>query len=361
MASSRRSSRRSVQSRRSSQRNGRRSRRSNASTGYSAITQGVASTGTMPFGSIGGGSPLRALDALSPYHLSLPRPVGPYTVVRTNTICLSGQQCNIFSPEMLVEDGHTKWTHVVGRLSGDMSNPIGGDSSYVVNRGQDFFGPSVTLVPAAFSVQIMNPNSLQETNGIIYIGRSTSQYKLAGDTRTWQDLMNQFVSFMSPRLCSAGKLALRGVKVDSYPLNMSEFSNFCPEAPISGSGGNQPAVWSGTTGPGGLGPNRGGEPSAFAPIVVYNPGQVQLHYLITVEWRVRFDPSQAAAASHQYHKATPISTWDKVCSTASSITHGAYDIADTLSQVGSAVTATQRVLRSFAPAPADVPLPVFGP
>jgi hypothetical protein len=357
MASSRASRRSAAQSRRSARSNGRQSRRSSASTGFRAITQGVGSSGIMPFGSLRGSS-LRALNALDPYHLALPRPVGPYTVVRTNTVLHASNVVNSFCPEMVIDGGHTRWTHVLGRLSRlNSASPINGtDNCVVVNRGNDFFGPAVTMVPSAFTVQIMNPNALQTTSGIVYIGRSTAQYKLANDPRTWDQLAGQFVSFMNPRLCSAAKLALRGVKVDSYPLNMTEFSDFCPEAPIAGSSPLASSTWNAD----GTDANSDGEPSAFAPIVVYNPNQVALQYLITVEWRIRFDPSSAAAASHQFHRSSNMSVWDSVISSASSIGHGAMDIADVLSQVGSAYTSTQRVLRSFAPAPADVPLPAFG-
>jgi hypothetical protein len=260
---------------------------------------------------------------------------------------------NFFCPEMLVEDGHPKWTHVVGRSSALVNVAMNaGTNCYILNRGSNYFGPAVTMVPSAFTVQIMNPNALQDTAGIVYIGRSTSQYKLANDTRTWQELADQFVSFMSPRLCSAGKLALRGVKVDSYPLNMSEFSDFCPEASLVGGTPLALDTWNGAQNP-----NTGGEPSAFAPIVVYNPNLVPLHYLVTVEWRIRFDPANAASASHTHHKATPMNVVDSVISSASSIGHGAMDIADVLSQVGSAVSGTQKVLRSLAPAASALPFP----
>lgn len=310
----------------------------------------------MPFSSLRGSS-LRALNALDPHHLALPRPVGPYTVVRTNTIVQSNRAVAFFCPEMVVEDGHARWTHVLGRISNlDANNPINAtDNCLVVNRASDFFGSAVTMVPSAFTVQIMNPEALQTTKGIVYIGRSTAQYKLANDTRTWNELAGQFVSFMNPRLCSAGKLALRGVKVDSYPLNMSEFSNFCPEAPISGSAPLQNMTWDGS----GTDANTDGEPSAFAPIVVYNPNAVDMQYLITVEWRVRFDPAAAAAASHMFHKSTPMSVWDSVISSASSIGHGAMDIADVVAQVGTAMNQVQRVTRAFAPAAADVPVPAL--
>jgi hypothetical protein len=356
MASTR-SSRRSAKSRRSAQQSsyGRRTRRTRSSTSYPAVTQGVGSAAPLPFGSRRGSS-LDGLNALSPYHLSLPRPVGPYTVVRTSTVTQSSQGANIFCPETLTKDNKTTWTHVIGRLNGDLTSTIGTDTSYVVNRGGEFFGPSVTLVPAAFSVQIMNPNALQTTSGVIYIGRSTSQYKLANDPRTWQELMDQFVSFMSPRLCSAGKLALRGVKVDSYPLNMTEFSDFCPQAPITGSVGNTNTVWNDD----GTSANTSGEPSAFAPIVVYNPSGVNLQYLVTVEWRVRFDPSSAAAASHQYHRSTPMSTWDSVISSASRLGHGARDITETISRIGEMMPLAHRVYRAMAPEPAEVPIPAFG-
>eukprot|EP00959_Pyramimonas_sp_CCMP1952_P399469 8369809-Pyramimonas_sp.AAC.1 len=69
----------------------------------------------------------------------------------------------------------------------------------------------------------------------------------------------EFISFMRPRLMSAGKLSLRGVQADPYPLNMNSVSSFRPFS-------QRPAgnfTWSGSSRL---------SPEGWAPIVVVNQG-----------------------------------------------------------------------------------------
>jgi hypothetical protein len=197
--------------------------------------------------------------------------------------------------------------------------------------GMDSFEYAATVAPAAVTIQIMNPQALQNTSGIAYIGRSTAQYELGGSLRTWDTLGNEFVQFMAPRLCSAGKLALRGVKVSSYPLDMNELSDFRgvrPYADAFGAGGGTKTFnWT----------SQKIRPAGFAPLVIYNPDGIGLQVLVTIEWRVRFDPGNVAAGTHQQYPTTPDAVWNKVTSAMSSAGHGVVDIAEDTAEIGAAV------------------------
>jgi hypothetical protein len=183
------------------------------------------------------------------------------------------------------------------------------------------------MVPAALTVQIMNGQPLQSADGIAYIGRSKTVLDLMGDTRSWSTVMKELVSYSAPRLCSGGKLALRGVQVNAIPNNMSVLSDFVPRRVIAA--GNN--VWTEATFPVDF--------EGFGPIFVYNPDKIKLKYLVTIEWRMRFDPLNPAYAGHVMHAPASESTWSKVLSTAESVGHGVVDIADVTADVGAAALA----------------------
>jgi hypothetical protein len=170
------------------------------------------------------------------------------------------------------------------------------------------------MVPAAFSVQIMNPNALQTTAGIVYSGRARQMIGLANKTITWNALAQELVSYSNPRLLSAGKLALRGVQTDAVPFDMNAMSDFQTRyQSLPGTyTNNDPAFGF----------------DAFAPIYVYNKEGINLQYLVCCEWRVRFDPSNPAYAANTYHQPSTLGYWDKLQQVASFIGNGVQDIAD---------------------------------
>merc|ERR1712066_1193278 len=92
-------------------------------------------------------------------------------------------------------------------------------------------GKACTAVPSALSVQIMNPEPLNSTEGIVYAGVMTTQAAIADRTESYDHYFEKFIEFQSPRLMSAGKLALRGVQISSYPLNMASLAEFTTLAP----------------------------------------------------------------------------------------------------------------------------------
>jgi hypothetical protein len=273
-----------------------------------------------------------AFNAMHPAHLPLPRAVGGYTVIRTTDIVNTGASAVLFGtfkgPGQ--EFTETTWMNTIAVRCLDCSLPINDatDGGNAFFYGSSALGaPALTgarMVPAAITVQIMNGKSLQSADGICYIGRCKTVLDLMGDDRPWVTLMEELVSYSAPRLCSSGKLSLRGVQVNAIPNNMSVLSDFVPRRI----------------------PNNGRETWAeagaaldfegFGPIFVYNPDNIQLKYLVTIEWRMRFDPLNPAYAGHTLYQPASESTWSKVIGEAESLGHGVMDIADVTADIGAA-------------------------
>lgn len=171
----------------------------------------------------------------------------------------------------------------------------------------------------------MNPNALQTTTGIVAAGTYKTQVDIgeigaADPTKSYEDLGTEFISFQAPRLMSAGKLALKGVQCNSYPMNMSELANFqsirenadYPYTPSTGEF----------------------RPAGMAPICIVNENEVPLNYLVTMEWRVRFDPSNPAVAAHRYHGHCSDERYAAYVKHRAMLGHGVYDIADGTARSG---------------------------
>jgi hypothetical protein len=170
----------------------------------------------------------------------------------------------------------------------------------------------VRLTPASFSVKIMNPEALQTSSGVVYIGRCRQMLNRGGSSSLSADLANDLVSYSQPELCAAGRLALRGVQVNSVPYDMNSLSDF---RPLNSTG--RSSYWKNDLLFDGL-----------APIFVYNPSGIDLQLLICCEWRVRFDPSNPAYATHTFHRASTMEYWEKVQRLASSEGAGVFDLAE---------------------------------
>jgi len=276
----------------------------------------------------------QSLNALHPCHLALPRAVGGYSIIRTTQIVTSSNTSNLFGlfKGPGTEFTETCWLDLVGVSNapfkfGDPINDTLGAQFFTNSPLNQASLNGARMVPAAMTVQVMNPNALQTTSGIIYIGRSKTVLDLMGNTRTWVDLMQELVSYSAPRLCSAGKLALRGVQVNAVPNNLSVLSDFVPRRIVAGS--TSPKTWTEAATPVDF--------EGFGPIFVYNPESVPLQYLVTVEWRMRFDPLNPAYAGHIMHPPASESTWHKVISDAEAAGNGVHDIAEVVADAGVAL------------------------
>lgn len=259
-------------------------------------------------------------NAGDPHHLPLPRAVGPYTVIRVTKRFLSAANCVLLGPHY--NTNNNEWTGVCAFESVNAAGNVG----FTNNATQYSFpltsswGSASVVTPSAFSVQIMNPGALQTTNGIIYIGRCSVDMDMTQKLGiTWADLFNTFVAYQAPRLTSAGKLALRGVRVDAIPLNMSKVADFTRLVET----GNATTTWNGEN-----------QVTAWTPIFVFNDDAAPLEYLVTMEMRVRFDLANVASATHTLHPPASDGAWQKAIKDAMQVAHGVLDIADEVASVG---------------------------
>jgi len=291
---------------------------------------------------------LEGWDAFHPAHLPLPRSVGPYTVVRTTALIKSSAAVNVvgtFATSGTTTNGRRmQWT-TVGMLS-SVTESVAVDAANnaymhtIPFPGVNKVGSGFTAVPSAVSVQVMNPNPLQSTEGIVAAAVCPTSLDLRGRTETWDSLSSEFISYMRPRLLSAGKLTLRGVQLDSYPLNMAALAEFrqvtsSPDGVTTYSDGNTDAAFT----------------EGFAPIVIANNGGAEsplpLDYLVTVEWRVRFDIGNPAVASHCHHGVTSDIHWDKLIQRAVARGNGALDIVERVANQGAAIATMAGRARSI--------------
>lgn len=272
-------------------------------------------------------------DAFSPAHLPLPRAVAPYATIRTTAIWdpdVDGgdfNQLTLFGPNMSAGNDAGQWTNLFALTA---NVPL--SSARSTTSGAKYYGfdamnndswKAASVTPAAFSIQIMNPEALQTSSGMVYIGRCKNRVHIAeGDiSQDFHSLADQLTSFSNPRICSAGKLALRGVQVDAVPNNMSELSRFTTLGEFSDFT---------TT----LSASSGIHPDGFNPIFVYNPQAVRLQILVCCEWRVRFDPSNPAYAACTAHKPASDATWHKHMQGALAAGNGVLDIVEKVARFG---------------------------
>lgn len=295
-----------------------------------ALTQGTGALPRKPFGSTTQRVPSTAVwDAKLPHHLSLPRPVGPYTVVRTTKRFSTSSKAVLLGTFKFPTGAETgnriagEWSNICAvypNTAADAAKPINDPTAYTpgVPSPLTFNGAgtsAATCVPSAFTVQIMNPNALQTTHGMLYAGVMHTQADLGGRTESWNDYFDRFVNFQSPRMLAAAKLALRGVQINSYPLNMTPVSEFTTLASreiathIPMNGNNE-------------------VPCGWAPILVSNPQEVEIEFLVTTEWRVRFDLMNPASAGHVHHPIHHDGMWDSLMKNASNAGNNVKDIAD---------------------------------
>jgi hypothetical protein len=292
------------------------------------LVPGAGGIPNKPFGGAKSGASLACWDAKLPHHLALPRAVGPYTVVRTTRRFNSNSKCIVFGTFKYGATGDNftedQWSTTCAIFAVDPTLAINAtNNAGTVKTPLTFLASGTsgaTCTPSALTVQIMNPNALQTTSGMLYAGVMHTQAKIGARTETWNSYFDRFVNFQAPRMMAAARLALRGVQVSSYPLDMNSLSDFTQL-----NGGTE----------GNFSYDSGKEESdGFAPIMFFNPAGVNLEYLVTTEWRVRFDLQNPASAGHIHHPISNDSTWDNLVRRAAALGHGVRDIADVVASAG---------------------------
>jgi len=302
-----------------------RSRGSSEPMALRGIKQGVGRTVARPFGGSYSGYHPCHHDAFHMAHLPLPRPTGPYSVVRTTQQISTQYKLQFFGPSFNRSDG--VWSSLCGiGVVDPTKKPKDTSNSYLWHFTQlaasTWDGAQVT--PSAFSLQVMNPGAIQTTSGILYLGRIRTALKLTDNLDTvYNDIATYCISYNNPRLCAAAKMAFRGVQVDLVPFNMSELANFTKLE----TGTDTTATISAS----------GSDFAGFAPMFIFNPSGIPLQLLVCCEWRVRFDPSNPAQATHVQHPHAPESLWAQALHGAEAIGNGVVDIAERVAATGNAV------------------------
>lgn len=260
---------------------------------------------------------VKCLDARIPRTLGLPRAVGPYTVIRTTVLHQSAQKFVMFSPFMDVADSKPMWRSWCGVESVTSSSDVRGTGNTApIPMPLDGLGTACEVVPAALTVQVMNPDSVQTAHGIFAMVRMNQGMSLGGTPAgtTYDDMATRIIEYNSPRLLTGGRLALRGVKCSAYPLDMTEYSSFSPIKH-----GESDIEWN----------TQRIAPAALSPIVFINQNaNTSIRFMVTIEWRVRFDPSNPAIATHVHHDTLSDEAWNQVVKTASSAGHGVEELAE---------------------------------
>lgn len=324
------------------------------------IKQGAGKAVTVAFGgrktkgkktkqSTGGRANKQCWDAFHPCHLALPRAVAPYTVIRTTAIWApektdANLEFAIFGPSVSTRSGEERWSNTFcqssnvsldTRLDGsDGSTPpsfVDSTKRWTFDALQAPSWQAASLVPSAYSIQIMNTESLQNADGIAYIGRCRQKVNLSvmDTSSTYRQLAASLVSYSEPRLCSAGKLALRGVQGDEVPSDMSQLANFRSLRQDT----NQTFR---------VLPSNETDFEGFLPVFIYNPNKIHIQVLVCCEWRVRFDPSNPAYASHILHKPASEHTWFDNMKQAVNDGNGIVDIVEKVANTGMAAANTYR-------------------
>lgn len=293
------SSRRSRGGRTGRRSTGGRSRRSRAWPSTSATAWGPSSI-------------VRGWDATDEMHVPLPRPVGGYSIVRTTQTMVSAKKILIFGCFQRSRSNEEDWTNAMAIGPVDPALPINATNNtdlFVQANMQGSGWDSCRLAPAAITVQAMNPSALNTTSGILYFGRAKQVLDLRSDTRTWDAVADALVSYSEPRLVAAGKLALRGIADSCIPYNWGQLAQFTPLRNYEPGAVIQVTL-----------NDAGPYLEGFNPLFVVNPDpQTNVQYLVTIEWRVRFDPGNPAYAAHRHHGVSSDTHLSSAISTAESM------------------------------------------
>jgi hypothetical protein len=191
-----------------SRRSGGRSAPANRSNANRVLAQGAGALPTKAFGAgknVGVNTKKAltlGLNARLPYHLGLPRPVAGYQLIRTSTLHNTSAEVIVLCPLMRKwenESGNPKWYQACGVESVNAGLGINAaNNTTMIGMPLDVLGGAADVVPAAMTVQVMCPDALQSASGIYTMARVPQQMNMGGESRTWNQLKEQFDSTSSP-------------------------------------------------------------------------------------------------------------------------------------------------------------------
>ncbi|APG78127.1 hypothetical protein [Beihai weivirus-like virus 9] len=242
------------------------------------------------------------LNAFLPGHLTLPRAVAPYSVVRTIVnfplACSDRGKMCVIQPMVNEDAGSNKitFTNCIGWVSDtDQSSgpvpttntPLGINMPSVGNTG-------VECVPAAISVRITCPSPLIAATGQLFLGR----WNMPADRKNYvhyDDMEKGFLAFAKPEPYTAAMMATCTRQVSAIPRDFNDYCEFHNYEDTNFTDALKP--WGGMT------------PILYCLSPVSGGNVTQYNLQICVEWRYRFKMDDPAASSHEFHFPHPI---DKV-------------------------------------------------
>lgn len=289
------------------------------STAVKALTQAVAKLPRKRLGgavkkgkSMNPASLVRALDARIPRMLGLPNAVGPYSVVRTSMFHSTDARVLVFAPCMVNFDNRSTWHNWCGVMDVDSELPMNGASnahSIVIPTPG---GAMDEVVPASLTVVASCDTALQTASGSFMMGRMNQGWQATSDT--WTQFGEAFISNFAPKVLTAGRLALRPVSCSAYPLDMTHYQDFAQVSPYDGA----------------LTRTSQHDFGTLSPIVFLQKSDtpVQVQFMVTMEWRVRYSAFNPASASHSYHPPTSTVVWSDTIKAASAMGHGVVEVGE---------------------------------
>lgn len=245
------------------------------------------------------------LNAFLPGHLTLPRAVAPYSVVRTivnySLACSDRGKMCVIQP-MVKEDygaaggNITAFTNCIGWVSDtdQSSGPVPTTTSPIGINMPSVGNTGVECVPAAISVRITCPSPLIAATGQLFLGR----WNMPADRKNYShydDMEKGFLAFAKPEPYTAAMMATCTRQVSCIPR---DFNDYCEFHKYEDSNFTDALIpWGGMT------------PILFCLSPVSGGNITQYNLQICVEWRYRFKMDDPAASSHEFHFPHPI---DKV-------------------------------------------------
>lgn len=283
------------------------------------------------------------LNAASDSTLGLPRPTGPYTIVRTTSVFTHSSRVNLFCPwincDGVLPEKFMPWCGVRDVSASLPINGTNNTASYPISTTDSFTvgGLSATeLVPATMTVRVTCGKPLQTASGLIYLGRCPGNMSAGGTTMTWDDAIAALASVSKPKVVSAAALALDPHECHAVPYDFEEVSNFREMLPLSALG--SPFSWT----------NDRFRPAALSPIFVWNPNGEDLNFEVIIQWRVRLDSANPLAAVHTYHPIAPLSLWDRVVNMVSSTESAFSSVGAAFREANAFLTPIRRPIQTFA-------------
>jgi hypothetical protein len=246
-------------------------------------------------------------------------------VIRTTKLHRSTAPVLLFGTFTNEQGAGRHWRNWCGIEANDITLGVDeANNSRAITMAMSSIGYGACVVPAAITVQVMCPKPLQEAGGLYAMCRVNQNMDIGGSSRTYANLRDTIVSYFSPRMLTGGKLALRGVKCSGAPMDMGEYCDF---APLEASTSDYNFGWLTAT----------GKFSALTPIAFVRDADSAaepISFLITIEWRVRFDPQNPAAASHMHHDTLSDEAWNQVSRTMAMAGHGVEELAQDATEAG---------------------------